>query len=638
MTRRTYLLPLVVALGVSVLTAWAVRSPLEDAPALRSRIMDDLDPIVEQVDRQFETLWRAQGLSPAPAVEDELMILRRLSLALHGTIPSLEEIRAFEADRRPERLRRWTTSLLEDTRFADYFADRLSRAFVGVEDGQFILFRRDRFNEWLSQQLRQHRPYDQIVAQIITGKGVWTGDPEANFLTAAYANEQFDRNKLAGRTVRAFLGQRIDCAQCHDHPFSHWKQSEFEGLAAHFSELQVSLVGIEDQPGLRFSAAARHASKLQPGPVPSDVRSVLQQHKFVIPEQAEIQPAGGSSGPQWAFVVPPVDDKDAADIRAVARVEGNVIRVYDAAREHVIDEQGLIRVAPPDVPFGREWLPQQGMRRERLAAWVTHPQNRRFERAIANRVWGLMFGVPFHVDAAVDDLPDPDDPGSAELLRVLDLLGADFRAHGCDLRRLVQVIAASRPFRLASTHPLQAVLDEGAPLTDESRRQLAETVEALERHWAIFPLVRLRPEQFIGAMLQASHLTTIDRNSHLLVRAQRFFRERDFVREFGDPGEAELERRVGTIPQALLRMNGEFSRELSKAGPFSAPGRIAGFSPDAAHCLETTFLVCLARRPTAVERDRFLPQLHDADQPGRQIVMQDLFWTLFNSAEFSWNH
>lgn len=638
------LIPLVlVVLAVAWVAGLAARSPVSGPAALGEAVPDDLAATVGAVDARLAELWEADGIQPADPVTDDLVILRRLSLALHGTIPSLEEIRRFEADTRPDRLERWTAAMLEDTRFADYFAQRLSRAYVGVEQGQFILFRRDRFNEWLSQQLRDHRPYDEIVREMIAGTGVWTGEPEVNFLTGAYANDQFDENKLTGRVVRAFLGQRIDCAQCHDHPFAHWKQSDFEGLTAHFSELNVSLVGVEDKAGFRglLPAQAQPAD----GPVSQEIRGALGRRKLGVPENAEIMTLEADQ--HWAVVVrpdgtseeePQPDEGAALKVRAVLRRTNDGIAIYAPEREHVIDDAraGDLRVADPAVPFGPEWQPDSGTRRERLAAWVTHPDNRRFERAIANRVWALMFGKPYYTAAAVDDLPDPEE--EIPELAVLDLLGADFRKQGCDLRRLVQVIAASRAFRLESAHPVQAALDDTTLLDEQAYREVCRQVEEIERDWAVFPLVRLRPEQVIGAMLQANHVTTIDRNSHLIVRAQRFFQEQNFVNEFGDPGEAELEDRVGTIPQALLRMNGQFARELTQAGPMSAPGRINGMSSTPEHCLEAAYLVCLTRRPTAEEAAFFLPQLAERKGPNAEGVIQDLFWTLFNSPEFSWNH
>ncbi|HAW30659.1 MAG TPA: hypothetical protein DCY03_21475, partial [Planctomycetaceae bacterium] len=90
-------------------------------------------------------------------------------------------------------------------RFADYFSERFTRAFVGVAQGQFIIFRRDRFKAWLSEQIQENTPYDELVRKLIAGEGLWTGDPQTNFITSAVADGNLDRNKLTGSTVRAFL-------------------------------------------------------------------------------------------------------------------------------------------------------------------------------------------------------------------------------------------------------------------------------------------------------------------------------------------------------------------------------------------------------------------------------------------------
>jgi len=269
----------------------------------------------------------------------------------------------------------------------------------------------------------------------------------------------------------------------------------------------------------------------------------------------------------------------------------------------------------PSVPFNPEWLPQDGTRREKLAAWITHPENRRFERATANRVWALMFGKPF-LDP-VDGLSDPPE-GEADLL---DVLGQDFREHNYDLRRLIQVIAASKVYRLDSVHPSE----------DETE------VEALKTHWAVFPLIRLRPEQVIGSVLQSASLSTIDQNSHLFIRTIRFFQENDFVKEYGDLGENELTEQAGTIPQALLRMNGELVRELVKSEFLRSSGRISAMAPDDETRVETAYLVALTRRPTEPEMRHFVQQLMSG-KGQREVIMEDLLWSLCNSPEFSWNH
>jgi uncharacterized protein DUF1549/uncharacterized protein DUF1553 len=582
---KTLGLPLIVVLAVCTLVGWAAHSPVDwrqidatsaargNAPAEREVPPTEIADTVRNVNRYFESAWKESGRAPAQPAED-LEVFRRLTLALCGTIPSLEEIRIFESNKLPDRLDQWTQRLLADSRFADYFAERLARSFVGNEGGQFIVFRRDRFSDWLRQQLAKNRPYDQMAREMISGTGLWTDHPATNYVTAAIANGELDENKLAGRTVRAFLGQRIDCAQCHDHPFAEWKQAQFQGLASLFGQAQNSLVGIEDKA----------------------------QKKYEVEDRKTL-------------------------------------------KKHVVE---------PAVPFHPEWLPGTGTRRERLAAWITHPENRRFERATANRIWGLMFGKPFHTP--VDDLPDPQADAEPN---ALDLIGADFRAHHCDLRRMIRVIAASRPYRLdsvgdetsvAEAKPVQAKLaahskSTGAPAGDwnkaddksteaNSAAGLADPVAA----WASFPLTRLRPEQLIGAMLQARSVRTIDQNSHLFVRAVRFFQENDFVKEYGDLGENELDDRTGTISQALLRMNGKLADDVIKAGPLNASTRLTSFAGSDASCLEGCYLVALSRRPTKAESDYFLEQLASAGAAGRSQVVEDIFWSLFNSPEFSWNH
>jgi hypothetical protein len=456
--------------------------------------------------------------------------------------------------------------MLKDSRYSDYFAERLARSLVGVEGGPFIIFRRDRMTAWLADQLRKDASWSEMTKELIAAEGLWTDSPAANFITIARQDDEtINVNKLAGRSVRTFLGQRIDCAQCHDHPFDQqWKQHHFEGLAAFFCQAGVTFGGVTD-------------SRL--------------------------------------------DDKK----QKVA------YKVVDPGKE-----ESEARIIPEAVPFNSEWLPAEGGLRHRLAEWITHKDNRRYERAIANRVWGFMFGKPLH--DPVDDLPHPVD-GEQD---ALDILGQEFRARGDRLSVLIRMIALSDAFRLSSE----------SSATDESEYQTQ--VDA----WSTFPLVRLRPEQVIGSLFQAAHIRTIDQNSNLIARSQKFGNENDFLNEYGDMGDDELLQQVGTIPQALLRMNGRFSSELSKAELLTAAGQILDFSPNDQAVVENSYLTCLARRPSDEEKEYFVamldktyeaaakkreaspgtPEMDPKPDRSRAEVVQDIFWTLFNSPEFSWNH
>ncbi|MEZ6128840.1 MAG: DUF1549 domain-containing protein [Planctomycetaceae bacterium] len=532
-------------LATLVMKAGVVEPPLPVTQRLSES--QNIDESVSRVNAWLRQRWSSENLEPADTADD-LTVFRRLSLALHGTIPSLEEVTAFQADHSDDRIQRWLLRMLDDPRFSRYFAERLERVLTGVEEGQFVIFRRDRLTDWLNDQLAADRPWPEVTTELIAAEGLWTSNGASNFITAAFIDQEgIDENKLAGRTVRAFLGQRIDCAQCHDHPFDSWKQGDFEGLAAFYGQARVTPGGVIDR---------------------------LEEDGQPI---------------EYHVMDPGADDG---------------------------------RLVVPRVPFHPEWLSEEGSRRQQLAAWVTHPENRRFERATANRVWGLMFGRSWY--DPVDDLGHPEQSEIDEDL--LDVLGREFRSHDGRLKFLIRMIAQSDAFRLEST----------VPWAD------AELYTQMDREWAVFPLARLRPEQMIGSMFQAGHIRTIDQNSNLFIRFAKFVNENDFLKEYGDATDDELLQQSGTIPQALLRMNGRFTQDLTDTGIFSAAGQIQSFSGDHESLVRNCFLACLTRLPSPEERRFFVDELTAAEavpdsKDSISQVVEDLYWVLFNSPGFSWN-
>lgn len=486
---------------------------------------------VDRVDESFRQSWRSADVKPAAAAPD-LLVARRIALGLMGTAPSLEEVRQFESLPAEERMPWWIDHVLQDQRFNDYFAERLARAAVGTEDGPFLLFRRRRFVSWIEDQLAKNRPYDELVRDLIADDGLWTDKPATNFVSVTCQQDKKnkpDEVRLAGRVTRAFLGLRIDCAQCHNHPFADWKQSDFEGLSAYFGQTDVGFKGVTD------------------------------------------------GGGEYT-----VEDRKTQEKRTVV----------------------------PRVPFNPELLPVHGTRRQQLAAWVTHPKNPYFARAAVNRVWALLFGKP--LVTPVDNL-ETDGP----VHPALQLLADDFATHGFDLRRLIRVIASTEAFRLDS-----AADNAG---------------EAEEKAWAVFPLTRLRPEQVAGSMLQAASVATINAQSHILIRLAKQGQESQFVTRYGDSGEDEFDGRGGTIPQRLLMMNGNLVQEKIKDNPLNATTRIAWMAPNDEAAVEVAFLAALSRRPTPEEAAHFTADLAD-NRLKRSQHLEDLYWVLVNSTEFSWNH
>lgn len=285
--------------------------------------------LAARIDATLEANWQARKLTPSATVDD-LQFARRLWLDLLGTVPSLEELRAIEAmpvaDVEGGTRRALIERALLDPRFSATLAEQLTRIVVGPNTKQDdLLYRRRRLVDWLTQQVARRRPWDALVRDLLTAEGLSTDTPAVNFVIS----QDRDPVKLAARSARAFLGIRLDCAQCHDHPFADWKQTDFEGLAAFFPRLA------KDSPGVR------------------DVdRGELELDAMGMAMMTDGMTAGAGPPPGKRWVAPAVP--------------------FDPALLPALDD-----------PEGR---------RRALAAWITAPQNRYFARAIANRLWAWLLG------------------------------------------------------------------------------------------------------------------------------------------------------------------------------------------------------------------------------------------------------
>lgn len=537
--RRALLTIIPIVLAVALLNElWSPHTRSDTAPAISKQDQESVQGTVSAVDAAFAVDWETRDLKPFGRA-DTLTIARRLSLALTGSIPSLQEIRTIEAQPGDEAVSGWMDHLLNDRRTANYLAERLTRVYTGTEVGQLLTYRRARLVDWLSDAFHTNRPYDQIAHDLISAEGIWTTNPAVNFLSVTLQGKRGpDEAKLAARMSRAFLGAQMDCVQCHDGKLgSEWKQEDFHQLAAFFGQSAFNITGLRDSP--------------------------KQKYRFKYLGESE---------------------------------------------EEVI---------PVSVPWKPELLPEKGPLRERLAEWVTSPDNKAFARAMVNRVWALMFNRPLVIP--VDEIPleGPFPPG-------LEVLAEDFIANDYDLHRLIRTIAQTRVFQMRSDSA-----NPDLPPTDDD-----------EARWAVFPLTRLRPDQMAGSVTQAASLSTLDAETNVLLRLKRDADVRNFVKRYGDVGEDDFEDGSSTIPQRLLLMNGKMISNHTEANPVTgAAGRIILLAPDSATAVETAYLTILTRRPSAEEAAHFTASLDEAKGlRNRGRVMSDLYWTLMNATEFSWNH
>lgn len=277
---------------VSGVLLWGHFDSAKPLPLPAAKADPALETSVRKVDDAFRASWTAAGLEPTPEA-DALTLARRLSLALTGAPPSLEEIRRLEGlPKGADPVAAWLDHLFADRRSADYLAERFARAFVGVETGPFLVYRRRRLVTWLGDQIEANRPYDSIVRDLVAAEGLWTTRPETNFITVTIeqggGKNGPDEMKLAGRTSRAFLGLSLDCMQCHDDMFGdRWKQADFHQLAAFFAQSEINLTGIHDNPKNQYET--RYLGETASVKVPP-----------VVPYGSEFLPRGGNPREQLA--------------------------------------------------------------------------------------------------------------------------------------------------------------------------------------------------------------------------------------------------------------------------------------------------------------------------------------------------
>jgi hypothetical protein len=220
--------------------------PLRGAapPADRGKDADrDVRAVAERIDALVAARWKEAGCTPAP-VADDAEFLRRVYLDLAGRIPSVMEARDFLDDRSPDKRRRLVDKLLNSSRYVTHFTSVWRALLVpetnaNVFAGQF----RIGIEGWLRAGLTKDTPYDEMVRDLIStplgpesfrGFGVNQGASPASFFLA----KELKPEEIAGATSRLFLGVRLECAQCHNHPFAKWKREQFWGYAAFFAGIQ----------------------------------------------------------------------------------------------------------------------------------------------------------------------------------------------------------------------------------------------------------------------------------------------------------------------------------------------------------------------------------------------------------------
>jgi len=412
----------------------------------------------------------------APLVDD-LPFLRRVSIDLTGRIPTEAEIQKFLSWPAAERRIRAIDDLMNREQYADrwavFFGDLLRLRYNA--DGGIAL------QAFIHEAVRTNVPYDVMARRLLGAAGRANSQPETGFILA----DDADPYAMTAVVSQVFMGVRISCAQCHNHPFDVWTREEFYDMAAYFGKtqrvehrvkMQILGVFLSERPETSIMWPPEDKAKGKPR------TAVKAQFPFKLDE---------SDGPNKHLArLKALRDWQTAEAKAkAARVGTTVDDLLDGSKN------GGGKTEPLDVTTEAKSdvrkidlegdLYRSSQLRKDLAEKVTDPRNRFFSRAMVNRVWAELIGRGFV--NPVDDFRNDNPPSHP---KTLDYLADEFVASGYDFRLLVATIVRTEAYR---------------------RGHLPNTITATERReaetaFAATPARRMVSEALFDSIVQAGHL------------------------------------------------------------------------------------------------------------------------------------
>ncbi|MBI1313337.1 DUF1549 domain-containing protein [bacterium] len=573
-----------------------------------------------RIDELIVAKLRRLGIVPAPLCTDT-EFLRRISLDMTGTLPTPQEVKAFVAGTLPDKRLRKIDELLERPTYTARWATKLCEITGNsprhFEDNAPPAEYARNWYEWIARRVRENVPYDKLVAGIVLGRSRESSESYEDYVTqesAYYRTDSPDdftaRETMpyywAKRTSRmpeeralnfsyAFLGVRIECAQCHKHPFDRWTQDDFRHFTAFFEPIGYG-VPLDD----RKTYQAMLDELGDRGNQSQRVRARLERA-----QRGEIVP--------WleVFLAPPG-----------TRIEkGREAKASDSVAPRVLGGKDIDQDASGDP-------------RQALVDWMRQKDNPWFARVFINRVWKEYFGVGI-IDPP-DDMNQANPPGNAPLL---DYLAEQFVDHGFDMKWLHREIVSSRAYQrsleanetnrldeqnfsraVARRLPAEILFDAIQQATAESRELPRLVVDVSNR--AIGP----QGGAFLGRRNHNDYASTVfgrssrDANCDCSASTDPNLLQAIFMKNDREVVEA-LERQSGWLNEvrgALKRA----SRQNSVV--------------DHEALVRTAFLRTLSRQPTESEFDRSTQHLKRAGDTMEGL--HDLLWALLNTREFLTNH
>jgi hypothetical protein len=190
-----------------------------------------LPPEKNFIDRLVFANLKQLGIPPSP-VCDDATFLRRVSLDIAGRLPSTAEAEAFLASKDPAKRDQLVDALLTSPDYADFFAGKWTALLKNKRDDTKDITANFAFHSWVRDSLLANKPYDRLVRELLAATGTIADNPPV----AWYKRVKQPTEQLED-VAQLFLGVRMQCAQCHHHPFERWSQHDYYSMAAFFSQI-----------------------------------------------------------------------------------------------------------------------------------------------------------------------------------------------------------------------------------------------------------------------------------------------------------------------------------------------------------------------------------------------------------------
>ena len=347
-------------------------------------------PLSSGIDSNAASLAGTGKLSP---LADDGEFLRRVMLDLVGYPPSLEQVKAFIADTNVDKRSEKIDQLLETEDWADRTARLFCEGWFGdyhkvpimispkLDGGAETRIAND-FVAWMKLKLSKDAPYNrEIVDQIIKARGTGTGDPALLWKLACFSGgDDGPAIEFANRVSRHFLGIRLRCAQCHDHPFAQWKEKNFYQMAAFFGRTQAKGgADVEVSESSTMESLKAYGGNWQPqfifGQKPGKADPWMDSLAIYVtgPDNPQLAMATANRVWSWLFgrgLVHPVDDFNDMNKPLGGGLLGVLAKEFKSSKYSI---KSLYRGICNSDTYQRSSMNDASMTRPNFAAgWIKH--------------------------------------------------------------------------------------------------------------------------------------------------------------------------------------------------------------------------------------------------------------------------